>query len=62
VKGPLPMVDRRGFPTPEHPESLSAELPEADEERLAELAAVLWPAEEYLDLIEAHARRMGGLQ
>jgi hypothetical protein len=55
-----PMVDRRGFPTPAHPESLAAELPEADEWRLADLADELWPGDEYADLISEHDRRTGG--
>lgn len=57
-----PMVDRLGFPTPAHLESLTAELPEADEEYLAELADVLWPEGEYADLISEHGRRIGWQQ
>lgn len=33
-----------------HPESLTAELPGADEEMLAELCTVLWPADEYAEI------------
>lgn len=62
MTGRLPMVDRRGFPTSQHPESLTAELPEADEEWLGELADELWPNCEYSDLISEHGRRIGGQQ
>jgi hypothetical protein len=55
-----PMVDSRGFPAGEHPENLTAELPEADEEWLAALADELWPEDEYADLITEHGRRIGG--
>lgn len=34
---------RKRGPAARHPESVTAELPEADEELLAELDAVLWP-------------------
>jgi hypothetical protein len=56
------MVDRRGYPTGQHPESLTADLPEADEVALAELAGVLWPEGEYTGLIDEHSRRIGGQQ
>jgi predicted pyridoxine 5'-phosphate oxidase superfamily flavin-nucleotide-binding protein len=39
-----------------HPERLTAELPEADEEWLAGVAAELWPDDEYAQII-AETRR-----
>jgi len=38
-----------GCPTSRHPESLTRELPEADEEWLAAIEAELWPDDEYAD-------------
>jgi hypothetical protein len=46
--GPDSLLDRKGFPGPCHPESMDAELPGADEEWLAALAAALWPTDEYV--------------
>jgi len=46
-----PMVDGLGFPSRRHPESLAAELPDGDERWLAELAAGLWPDDEYTNII-----------
>jgi hypothetical protein len=46
-----PMVDDLGFPGRRHLESLDTELPERDEQWLAELAAGLWPDDEYVDII-----------
>jgi len=45
-----PLVEA-GWPTGAHPESLTAELPGADEEYLAALAAGLWPADEYTEIV-----------
>lgn len=44
-----------GLPEPEpagepYPESMTRELPEAQEEWLAELAAALWPEDEYAEI------------
>jgi hypothetical protein len=58
----LPMVDRRGFPTDSHPESMDEALPEADEAALFALSAELWAAGEYRTLIAEHDRRTGGQQ
>jgi hypothetical protein len=46
-----PWVDDLGFPTARHPEDVIRELPEADEEWLGELAAVLWPDDEYAEIL-----------
>ena len=62
MKGQPPLVDRRGFPSASHPESLTAELPEADELALAELAGVLWPEGEYTAMITEHGQRIGWQQ
>jgi hypothetical protein len=40
---PRPLVTDLGLPSDRHPESLTRELPAADEEWLAGLAAELWP-------------------
>jgi hypothetical protein len=42
-----------------HPERITAELPEHQEEQLAALAAELWPDDEYAQII-ADTRREGG--
>lgn len=62
MTGRPPMVDRRGYPTAEHPESLAAELPEAEETELARLAAGLWPDDEYAAIVAEHDRRIGWQQ
>jgi hypothetical protein len=41
-----------------HPERLTRELPESDEEQLAGLAAELWPDDEYAQII-SEIRREG---
>jgi hypothetical protein len=46
-----PLVDFRGFPTARHPESLDRELPQRDEDWLAEVAAELWPEDEYVEFV-----------
>jgi hypothetical protein len=51
-----PLVDGRGFPARRHPESLTRELPGRDEEYLAELAAGLWPQDEYSQIIDGGQR------
>jgi hypothetical protein len=47
---PVPTADPFGYPVPGHPESLSRSLPEAAECWLISVAAVLWPAGEYLQI------------
>jgi hypothetical protein len=39
-----------------HPERITAELPAAGEEWLAELAEALWPADEYVQIITSTRR------
>jgi hypothetical protein len=46
-----PLIDSLGFPTSCHPENLSSELPERDEEWLADRAAELWPEDEYVEFV-----------
>lgn len=46
-------------PPPRHPESVTAELPEAHEEWLAALAADFWPRDEYAS-IRSPGRARGG--
>jgi hypothetical protein len=46
-----PLTDRLGFPTARHPESITRELPGAQEEWLAGIAAALWPEDEYVEII-----------
>jgi hypothetical protein len=48
----LALVGRGGFPTSRHPESLTGELPAPDEEWLVGLAATLWPAAEYVAIVQ----------
>lgn len=55
-----PMVDRVGFPTSSHPDSMTAELPDRDETWLAALAAGLWPADEYASIVRQYQRLYGG--
>lgn len=62
MTGRPPMVDRRGYPTVTHPESMTAELAGAAEAQLAELADALWPGDEYQAIVLQHARRIGGQQ
>jgi len=45
------LVDPLGFPSRPHPESLARELPERDETWLAALADLLWPDDEYVQII-----------
>jgi hypothetical protein len=61
VTGRPVLVDRLGFPTPDHPESVT-DLPAADERQLARLSLELWPEGEYVALIVDHSRRIGGQQ
>jgi hypothetical protein len=55
-----PLVDRLGFPTPAHPESMAAELPDADELWLCALADALWPGGEYVQIVRQHCPWLGG--
>jgi hypothetical protein len=48
---PDSLLDRKSQPGPCHPESMDAELPGADEDWLASLAADLWPEDEYTDIV-----------
>jgi hypothetical protein len=61
VTGRPVLVDRLGFPTPDHPESVT-DLPAAGERQLARLSLELWPEGEYVDLITEHGRRIGWQQ
>jgi len=49
-----PLVDGLGFPTPRHPEDLTAELPMRDEGWLAVLAGELWPDDEYAEILRCY--------
>jgi hypothetical protein len=51
---PAPMLDDLGAPASRHPERLDKELPERDGEWLAGLAAALWPAGEYTEIVRAY--------
>jgi hypothetical protein len=44
---------------PRHPERITAELPERQEEELAALAAELWPDDEYAQIIAEKRREEG---
>jgi hypothetical protein len=44
----------------EHPESLVLELAAADEKMLAQICTVLWPADEYLDIVAEDFRQRNG--
>jgi hypothetical protein len=46
-----PLTDHLGFPSPRHPENLKRELRKRDEEWLAAVAAQLWPADEYAEIV-----------
>jgi hypothetical protein len=50
-RGPVVWVDALGFPARRHPESMDRELPERDETWLAALASLLWPDDEYTEII-----------
>jgi ribosome biogenesis SPOUT family RNA methylase Rps3 len=67
----LPRAERRARKSahmaPAHPERLTRELPEADEETLAERCAEMWPEDEYElaiiiagGVLTAHPRRASG--
>jgi hypothetical protein len=46
-----PLVDELGWPTSRHPEDAMRELPADQEWWLANLAAELWPGNEYAEML-----------